>query len=80
MQRRAAIWILEVFKISPLYGIEAITELIFINLHLQKLGERSQLHTSKLLPSHLICLLIDLYLNSDSCLDAVALNSLINRQ
>jgi len=34
MQRRAAIWILEAFKTSPLYGIEAIAGLIPIKLHL----------------------------------------------
>ena len=54
--------------------------LIPINLHLQKLGGRSQLHASKLPPSHLIHLLIDLQLNSNSCLNAVALDSLTNRQ
>jgi len=41
MQRRAAIWILGVFKTSPSYSIEAITGLIPIKLHLQKLGGRS---------------------------------------
>ena len=44
LQRRAAIWILRVFKISPSLGIEAITGSIPINLHLQKLSERSQLY------------------------------------
>jgi len=34
MQRRVAIWILEAFKTSPLYGIEAITRLVPIKLHL----------------------------------------------
>jgi len=43
MQRRVAIWILGAFKTSPSYGIEAIAGLIFIKLHLQKLGSRSQL-------------------------------------
>ena len=38
IQRRVAIWILETFKTSPLYGIEAIAGLIPIKLHLQKLG------------------------------------------
>ena len=51
-----------------------------INLYLQKLGGRSQLHTCKLPPSYLIRLLIDLRLNSDSGLDVVALDSLTNRQ
>jgi len=34
LQRRAATWILGAFKTSPLYGIEAITGLIPIHLHL----------------------------------------------
>jgi len=35
LQRRVATWILEVFKTSPLYSIEAIAGLIPIRLHLQ---------------------------------------------
>ena len=80
MQRRAAIWILGAFKTSPSFGIKAIVELMLINLHLQKLGERSQLCTCKLPPSHLIQSLIDLQLNSDSGLNTDALDSLTNRQ
>jgi len=38
MQRRAAIWILGAFKTSPSYSIEALADLIPINLHFQKLG------------------------------------------
>jgi len=34
MQRRAAIWILGAFKTSPSFGVEAIVDLILINLHL----------------------------------------------
>jgi len=41
MQRRAAIWILGVFKTFPSYGIEVIAGLIPIKLHLQKLRGRS---------------------------------------
>jgi len=54
MQRRAAIWILGAFKTSPSYGIEAITGLVPIKLHLQKLGGRSQLQAHKLPPNHLV--------------------------
>ena len=43
IQRRVAIWILEVFKTSPSYSIKAIIRLVLIKLHLQKLGSRSQL-------------------------------------
>ena len=59
MQRRAAIWILGTFKMSPLKGIEAIAGLIPIRHHLQKLMGRSQLCTLALPPNHLIWTLID---------------------
>ena len=45
MQRRAAIWILGAFKMSLSFSIEAITEIISINLHLQKLSRRLQLRS-----------------------------------
>ena len=60
MQRRAAIWILGAFKTFSLFSIEAIVGLMPINLHLQKLGGRSQPCTCKLSPSYLIQSLIDL--------------------
>ena len=80
MQRRAAIWILEAFKMSPLFSIKAIVGLMPINLHLQKLGERSQLCTCKLPLNHLIQSLINSRLNSNSGLNVVALDSLTNKQ
>ena len=76
MQRRATIWILGAFKISPSYGIEALAGLILINLHLQKLGGCSQLQAYRLHFSHIIHSLIDSQLNLQSNLNAVALNSL----
>jgi len=72
MQRRATIWILGAFKMFPLFGIKAIVGLMPINLHLQKLGGRSQLCTCKLPLSHLIQSLIDSRLNSNSGLNANA--------
>ena len=54
MQRRVALWIVSAFKTSSLLGIEAITGLISINLHLQKLGSRSQLKAHLLLPNHIL--------------------------
>jgi len=59
MQRRAAIWILGAFKTSPTEGIEAITGLLPIKLHLQKLADRSQLHTISLPINHIIQTLMD---------------------
>ena len=60
MQRRATIWILEAFKTSLLFSVEAIAGLIPIKLHLWKLGRRSQLQAHLLPPNHLIQSLIDL--------------------
>ena len=54
MQRRAAIWVLGVFKTSPLEGIEAITGIIPIKFHLQKLARRSQIHPLKLPTNYII--------------------------
>jgi len=54
MQRRAALWIVGIFKMSPSMGIEAITGLIPINLHLQKIGGRSQLRVYLLLSNHIL--------------------------
>ena len=53
IQRRAAIWILGAFRTLPTDGLEAITGLIPIKFHLQKLASRSQLH-SALPENHLI--------------------------
>jgi len=54
MQRRAAIWILGAFKTSPSEGIEAITGIIPIKFHLQKLTERSLIHPFKLPANYII--------------------------
>ena len=59
MQRRAAIWILGVFKTSLTEGIEAIADLIPIKTHLQKLEGRLQLCTSSLPSNHIIRILMD---------------------
>jgi len=54
MQRRAALWIVCAFKMSSSIGIEAIASLIPINLHLQKIGGKSQLRVHSLLPNHIL--------------------------
>ena len=59
MQRRATIWILGAFKTSPTEGIEAITGIIPIKFHLQKLVRRSQIHPFKLPSNHIIRDLMD---------------------
>ena len=80
MQRRAAIWILEAFKTSSSYGIEAIVRLVSIKLHLQKLGGKLQLWVHKLPPNHLICSLIDLQSSVSTSQDFIHLDSLTNWQ
>ena len=42
------------FKMSPSMSIEAITGLIPINLHLQKIGGKSQLRAHLLLSNHIL--------------------------
>ena len=59
MQRRAAIWILGAFKMSPSEGIKAIVGIIPIKFHLQKLAERSLIQSFKLLANHIIRDLMD---------------------
>ena len=59
IQSKAAIWILEAFKTSLLFSIEAIASLISINRYLQKLSERSQLQAYFLSFNHIICSLIE---------------------
>jgi len=59
MQYRAAIWILGAFHTSPSLGIEVITGLILIYLHLQKLSGRFQLRTQLLPSNHIIKSLLE---------------------
>jgi len=54
MQRRAATWILGVFKTSPLEGIEALAGLMPIRFHLQKISKRSLIHSFKLPNNHIL--------------------------
>ena len=80
MQRRAAIWILEAFKTLPMEGIEAITGVIPIKYHLQKLASRSQLCPLALLASHLIRILMDDPSNSSTKPLPYSINMLTNYQ
>jgi len=54
MQCRAVLWILGTFCTSSTLGIEAITGLISIHLHLQKLSGKQQLRIATLLSNHTI--------------------------
>ena len=80
MQRRAAIWILEAFKMSLSEGIEAIMGLIPVKLHLQKLVGRLQLCTLSLLSNYLIQMLMDSFFSLPKCQHLVSLNSLTSHQ
>ena len=79
MQRRAAIWILGAFKMSPTEGLEAIVGLIPIKLHLQKLASRSQLCSAALLENHIIKTLIDGPLNTCHKPISHSINTLTDR-
>jgi len=80
IQRRAAIWILEVFKTSLTEGVEAITEIITIKFHLQKLARRSQIQPLSLLTNHIIRDLMDGPHNSFKKPNLHSVSSLMNRQ
>ena len=80
IQRRVAIWILGAFKTSPSYSIKAITGLIPIKLHFQKLGGRLQLWAYKLLPNYLIRSLINPQNSVPTSQNFIYLDSLTNRQ
>ena len=80
MQRRAAIWILDTFKMSSLEDIEAIGSLIPIKLHLQKLMERSQLCILALPSNHIIYLLMNSSFESSKHHHSVSFKSLTSHQ
>ena len=80
MRRRATIWILEAFKTSLSEGLEAIAGLIPIKFHLQKLANRSQLHSAALSVSYLIRTLMNDPSNSHFKPIPHSINTLTNRQ
>ena len=75
IQRRAAIWILGVFKISLIEGIEALVGLIPIESHLQKLGGRLQLYVMSLPTNHIIRIFMDSLFGSSHCRHPSSLDS-----
>ena len=80
MQRRATIWILGVFKTSLSEGLEAITGLIPIKSHLQKLVGRSQLHSAILPPNHLLRTFMDDHSDTHARLSSYSINTLMSHQ
>jgi len=80
MQRRAAIWILEAFKTSPSEEIKAIMGIIPIKFHLQKLTERSLIHSFKLPANHIIRDLMDDLPHQSKEPNPHTVSSLMNQQ
>jgi len=80
MQRRAAIWILGAFKTSPSEGIEAITGIIPIKYHIQKIAKRFQLYLFKLPNNHILRNLLDNSTPWSNSTNSHTIGSLTNRQ
>ena len=80
IQRRVTLWILGVFKTSPLEGIEAITGIIPIKFHLQKITKRSQIQPFKLLTNYILRNLIDDSPLSSTLSNSHKIGSLTNHQ
>ena len=80
LQRRAAIWILGAFKTSPAEGIEAITGIIPIRFHLQKITRRSQICPLKLPDNHILKHLIDDNPSRPNSTNSFNMGSLTNHQ
>ena len=80
MQRRAAIWILGAFKMSPSEGIKAIAGIIPIKFHLQKLAERSLIYPFKLPANHIIRDLMNDSPHQNKGHNTHAVGSLTNQQ
>jgi len=78
MQRRAAIWILGAFKTSSTKGVEAITGIIPIKFHLQKLAGKSQIQPLSLLTNDIIRDLMDCSHNSFKKPNPHSISSLTN--
>ena len=80
MQRKAALWILEAFKMSPFFSIKAIAGLIPIYLHFQKLSGRLQLRVYTLPNNHILHSLLKFRLNILSYLHCLSLEFLTKHQ
>ena len=80
MQRRVALWIVDGFKTAPSMDIKAITSLTPINLHLQKIEDRSQLRAHLLTSSHILHSLMSSCNESSLHQHSLSLNFLTRRQ
>ena len=77
MKRRAAIWILGMFKTSLLEGLEVLARLIPVKSYLQKIAKRSQICPFKLPKNHILNNLMD---DSSLQLNPHNMGSLTHRQ
>jgi len=80
LKRQAALWIIGAFRTAPSFGIEAITRLIPIHLHLQKLSGRSQLRAYALSANHILRSLMEFNSDTPSHPHFLSLNSLTRCQ
>ena len=80
IQRRAALWILGAFRISPSFSIETIAGFISIHLHLKKLSSRSQLRVHTLLNNYILWSLLESRPNIISNPHCLSLGSLTKHQ
>jgi len=80
MQRRAAIWILGAFKTSLSEGIEAITGIIPIRFHLQKITRRLLICPFKFPTNHILRNLMDDLPPLPSIPNPHSISSLTNHQ
>ena len=75
-----ALWITDVFYISLTGGIEAISSLILIHLHLNKLSCHCQIRTASLSTNHTIKSLLECHNASDSNPHHLLLDKVIFKQ
>ena len=72
--------IVGVFRTAPSFGIEAITSLILIHLHLQKLSRRSQLRAHALPANHIFRFFMEYNPKIPTCPHPLSLSSLTRHQ
>ena len=80
MQQRAALWILGMFQTSPILGIEAISRIISIHLHLEKLYRRFLLQESSLPSNHIISSILSSSGSQKQSCHNISINYLIPKQ
>ena len=78
--KRATIWILDTFLTSLFFSIEAITDIIPIYLHLQKLSGRSQLKAHSLPYNHILRSLLESRLSLTNTSHQLSLDTLTLNQ